>query len=240
GERGPELKHLEPLLAVQARLSVIPRQDECLIEYIESREGHHLFVYPFEGRVVHEILGALLAWRIARLTPLSFSIAMNDYGLELLCDQEIPLDEALEAGLFSPDKLDEDLHHSLNQTEMGVRKFREVARVAGLVFQGFPGRQAPTKHLHASTSLLYQVFRDYDPGNLLLQQTEREVIDYQIDIERLRAALTRLQGQHLHVTRPGRFTPFAFPIMVDRLRERLSTEKLADRIGRMQVQLKGR
>ena len=236
---GPEMTHLQPLLAVQARYSAIPRQDECLIEYIESREGHHLFVYPFEGRVVHEMLGALLAWRIARLSPLSFSIAMNDYGLELLCDQPIPLDEALEAGWFAPEGLEADLAHSLNQTEMAVRRFREVARVAGLIFQGFPGQGVSNKHLQASTSLLYQVFRDYDPDNLLLRQAQREVIDYQIDAHRLRAALARLQGQQLRVTRPGRFTPFSFPIMVDRLRERLSTEKLADRIARMQVQLEG-
>lgn len=232
-----ELQELAPMLEMQQRRSAIPRHDQCLVESIYSKEGHHLYLYPFEGRVVHEVLGALLAWRIGQLAPRTFSIAMNDYGLELLSDQPIPLPEVLEAEIFSPENLEADLTQAINETEMVQRRFREIARVAGLVFQGFPGKPVKDKHLQASTSLIFQVFQEHDPTNLLLKQAYTEVLNYQIDGERLKGTLQRLHTQQLLVTEPERFTPFCFPIMVDRLRERLSSEKLVDRIARMQVQL---
>jgi ATP-dependent Lhr-like helicase len=235
--RHPELTLLAPLFEKQQRESALPSLDQCLIEQIKSREGYHVFVYPFEGRIVHEVLAAVTAWRISRLQPITFSIAMNDYGFELLSSQPIPLEAALAAGVFSPERLDEDLMRSLNETEMAQRRFREIASIAGLVFKGFPGKAVTSRHLQASTSLLFQVFRDYDPDNLLLQQAYTEVIDYQVDIHRLHAALTRMAGQQLLLTHPRQFTPFCFPIMVDRLRERLSSEKLADRVMQMQVLL---
>ncbi|MDX1908099.1 MAG: ligase-associated DNA damage response DEXH box helicase [Bacteroidia bacterium] len=235
--RHPELTLLAPLFEKQQRESALPSLDQCLIEQIKSREGYHVFVYPFEGRIVHEVLAAVTAWRISRLQPITFSIAMNDYGFELLSSQPIPLEAAIAAGVFSPERLDEDLMRSLNETEMAQRRFREIASIAGLVFKGFPGKAVTGRHLQASTSLLFQVFRDYDPDNLLLQQAYTEVIDYQVDIHRLHAALTRMAGQQLLLTHPRQFTPFCFPIMVDRLRERLSSEKLADRVMQMQVLL---
>ncbi len=238
GSRAPvELGTLAPLLDLQKRWSAIPTHDECLIELIKSREGWHLFVYPFEGRHVHEILAAVCAWRISQMTPITFSIAMNDYGFELLSDQEIPIEDALEAGLFSPENLEADLTRSLNETEMAQRRFREVATIAGLIFRGFPGKSVKSKHLQASSNLLFKVFKDHDPDNLLLKQAYTESIDYQVDANRLHAAMDRLQGQSVLLKHPHRFTPFCFPIMVDRLRERLSSEKLADRVVRMTLQL---
>ena len=232
-----EIKKLVPLLSIQQQRSAVPHRDECLVEYIESREGHHLYIYPFEGRVIHEIMAALLGWRISQMTSISFSIAMNDYGFELLSDEPIPLHEALEAGLFSPVDVEDDVRHSINQTEMARMRFREVSRISGLVFEGYPGKRVKSKHLQASTSLIFKVFQEYDPQNLLFQQAYREVLDYQINGQRLQKAMERLNGKELLITRPDRFTPFAFPIMVDRLRARLSSEKLLDRVAKMQVQL---
>ncbi|MEM9983721.1 MAG: DNA ligase-associated DEXH box helicase, partial [Bacteroidota bacterium] len=165
------------------------------------------------------------------------SIAMNDYGFELLSDQEIPIEEALAQGLFSTENLSEDLLRSLNETEMAQRRFREVSTISGLVFTGYPGKVIKSRHLQASTNLLYKVFKEYDPDNLLLQQAFTEVIDYQIDRQRLETAMQRLQGQSVQLQRPHRFTPFCFPIMIDRLRERLSSEKLVDRVAKMTLQL---
>lgn len=232
-----EIQVLAPLLDLQAKRSALPHQDECLVEYIRSKEGHHLYVYPFEGRLIHEVMAALFAWRLSQMTPISFSIAMNDYGFELLSDQEIPIQEALSQGLMSTEGIEKDIAESINQTEMTSRRFREVARVAGLIFEGFPGKQMKSKHLQASTALLYQVFEQYDPENLLLQQAFREVMSYQVDINRLRLAMERIAGKRVLFTEPQRFTPFAFPIMVDRLREKLSSEKLLDRVLKMQIQL---
>lgn len=88
-----ELKFLHPLLANQEERSHIPEEDEFLVEVIKNREGYHLFMYPFEGRLVHEVMAALIAYRISKLAPISFSMAMNDYGFELFSDKQIPLNE---------------------------------------------------------------------------------------------------------------------------------------------------
>ena len=232
-----ELERLSPLIETQASRSRVPREGELLMEYFTSREGHHLLVYPYEGRFVHEGMGALIAYRISRLKPISFSIAMNDYGFELLSDTPIPIEEALDAGLFSTALLREDIQASINAAEMAKRRFRDIASIAGLVFKGYPGKQKKERHLQSSSQLFFEVFNDYEPGNLLLMQAHEEVMAFQLEEARLRAALDRIEKQEKVLTRPGRFTPFAFPIIVDRLRERLSSEKLEDRIKRMKLQL---
>ena len=232
-----ELKTIQPILDVQNDWSTLPDEDELLIEQTTSREGHHLFFYPFEGRYVHEGMSALIAYRISQLTPITFSIAMNDYGFELLSDKKIPIKEALEQNLFSDVNLVEDIFSSLNDTELAKRRFRGICHISGLIFKGFPGQQKASRHLQSSSSLFFDVFDQYEPDNLLLQQAYDEVLSYQLDEVRLRKALKRIQSQQITLKTTERFTPLAFPIMVDRLRERLSSENLIDRVQRMQLQL---
>lgn len=232
-----ELQTLQPLIEFQRERSHVPARDEFLIEYFKSREGYHLVMYPFEGRFVHEGMGALLAYRIAQLQPISFSIAMNDYGFELLSDSEIPIEEALAANLFATEKLSQDIQASINAVEMAKRRFRDIAGIAGLVFKGYPGSQKKDKHLQSSSQLFFQVFQDYEPNNLLLNQAYDEVMTFQLEEARLRAALRRINQQKIILSKPNKATPFAFPIMVDRLREKLSSEKLEDRIKKMKLQL---
>ena len=103
-------------------------------------------------------MSALVAHRIAKMQPISFSIAMNDYGFELLSDQDIPIEEAIEHDIFSTENILQDISASLNNSELAKRKFWEIGQVAGLVFKGFPGEQRKTNHLRMSTSLMYDVF----------------------------------------------------------------------------------
>ena len=215
------------------RWSRLPATDELLVERVETREGHHLFFYPVEGRLVHEGLAALFAYRIAQLGPISFTLAANDYGLELLSADAAPIDEAIEAGLFSPEHLLHDIPASLNAAELARRQFREIARVAGLIFQGYPGVSKSVKQVQASSELLYDVFARYDPDNLLLFQAHREVLERQLEQSRLGRALERIAGGRVTVVEVERPTPLAFPLLVDRAREQVSSEKLGDRIRRM-------
>lgn len=232
----PELMALQPLIALQQDRSLVPEEHEFLVEYFRSREGYHLLMYPYEGRLVHEGMAALLAYRISQIQPISFSIAMNDYGFELLSDQELPIHNLLQPGLFSTDQLQQDIMSSINAAEMARRKFRDIAHIAGLVFRGYPGRQKKDRHLQASAQLFFEVFNDYDPENLLLRQASEEVMTFQLEEDRLRKALNRIQQQSIRIVRPDKPTPFSFPIMVDRLnREKLSSETLEDRIKKMQV-----
>ncbi|RYG30109.1 DNA ligase-associated DEXH box helicase, partial [bacterium] len=180
----PEMRAFARTLAIQARWSVIPGSDEFLIERYEDREGHHLFFYPIEGRLVHEGLAALFATRISRLLPITFSIAANDYGFEILSATRAPIEEALEAGLLSTKDLVDDIAASLNEVELARRQFREIARVAGLTFGGFPGRNKSARQLQASSGLFYDVFARFDPENPLLVQAHREVLERQLEKSR--------------------------------------------------------
>ena len=229
----PELLALRPLFELQKRWSIIPTQDELLVEAVQSREGHHLFVFPFAGRLVHTGLAALLAWRLARRQPLTFSLAANDYGFELLCPEPVEWNGLIDASLFSTEDLSEDIVHSMNAGEMARRRFREIARVSGLVFQGFPGAQKSMRQLQASSGLIYDVFARYDPDNLLLRQAREESLQQELELSRLRETLDSMQQRVLRFVRPTHVTPFAFPLLIERIREKLSTEKLADRVARM-------
>lgn len=236
--RQPELLALRPLMELQQTLSIIPSENELLIEQIESKDGFHLFVYPFEGRLVHEAMAAILAWRLSRIRPITFSIAMNDYGFELLSDQPIPLDDSNSAELFSSGDLLNDIRHSVNSTEMARRRFRDIAVIGGLIFQGMPGEKVKARHLQSSASLLFNVFSEYEPGNILLRQAQNEVLEQQMEEARLRMAFQRIQQGNIRISFPVRFTPFCFPIVVDGLnRNNLSSERLEDRIRKMQRQL---
>jgi ATP-dependent Lhr-like helicase len=233
----PEIEILQPLFKLQEQLSHVPKDNELLIEKIHTADGYHLFVYPFEGRLVHEVMAALLAYRISKRQPITFSMAMNDYGFELLSDQPIPVTDEDVQALFSPDNLNIDLQASVNATEMARRKFRDIAVIAGLIFQGYPGKHKANRHLQSSASLLFNVFRDYDPQNLLLRQAFNEAFFYQMEEARLRESLERIYNSHIIITSPAELTPFCFPIKVDSLRESLTSEKLADRIKKMRPQI---
>ncbi|MBK9382019.1 MAG: ligase-associated DNA damage response DEXH box helicase [Chitinophagaceae bacterium] len=232
-----ELEVLAPLFELQKNLSHVPKQNELLIEKIETKDGFHVFVYPFEGRLVHEAMAAILAYRISRIRPITFSFAMNDYGFELLSDQPIPLDDTNVYALFSPQNLLNDIQRSVNSTEMARRKFRDVAVIGGLIFQGMPGEKKKARHLQSSASLLFNVFSEYDPANILLRQAYQEVLDQQMEEARLRDMLQRIQQSNIIITHPQQLTPFCFPIKVDSIREDLSSEKLEDRVKKMQQQL---
>jgi len=233
-----ELQSLHGLFELQQQLSHIPRANELLIEQIEDKNGYHLLVYPFEGRQVHEAMSAILAYRIGQLTPITFSISMNDYGFELLSDQPIPVDDSNARELFSTNNLLADIQKSTNSTEMAKRKFRDIAVIGGLIFQGMPGEHKKARHLQSSASLLFKVFDEFDPNNILLKQAYQEVLMQQMDEVRLRLALQRIYGGEIIVTFPQKLTPLSFPIIVDGLnRNHFSSEKLEDRVRKMQLQL---
>ncbi len=229
----PELERLAPMLELQVERSHLPVAGEVLMEVMETREGHHLFVYPMEGRLVHEGVAALMAYRMSLLQPMTFSMAYNDYGFELLSDQPIPITEAFDSDLFSTDHLMDDLEATVNGAELARRQFRDIAVIAGLVFRGFPGQPVPDRHLQGSSALLFDVLADHDPVNLLYRQAFDEMTHHLIELDRLGSVLDRLNQGKWVITHPESPTPFSFPILVDRLRSSLSSEALESRIRKM-------
>ncbi|MEO9061053.1 MAG: ligase-associated DNA damage response DEXH box helicase [Nitrosospira sp.] len=252
---GPEMRCVQPLLALQKKWSHLPTPQLLLAETLKSREGWHLFLYPFAGRQVHLGLAGLMAWRAAQAQANTFSIALNDYGFELLSTRPMDWAGLLPVMLALPDEMAPTSFHqpqnlpqhrpqllaevlaSLNATELARRRFREIARIAGLIFQSHPGEKRSNRHLQASASLYYDVFQNYDPGNRLLQQAQSELLQQELDIDRLARSLERMQGQALHIVAVKKPTPLGFPLMAERFREKLSNEPLATRIARMVEEL---
>jgi ATP-dependent Lhr-like helicase len=235
-ENEPEMKAVARLLKLQHSWSRVPRRHEMLVEQTQTREGHHIFFYPFEGRQVHMGLSALLSYRLSRMRPATFSLSFTDYGFELVSRERFELIAALKAGLFSTDHLLEDMLASLNAAELSKRQFREIARVAGLVFQGYPGQPKTNRQVQATSGLIWEVFARWDPANPLLGQAEREVLERQLEFSRLAEGLRRMAATPILLRQTHKPSPFAFPIMVGRFREKLTSEKLADRVKRMQLE----
>jgi ATP-dependent Lhr-like helicase len=233
----PEMRAVKPLLDLQAKWSALPGPGVLVVERVRSREGHHFFCYPFAGRMAHIGLGSLIGWRVARDQPSTFSISMNDYGFELLSAKPFDWETLIAEGLFSPENLEHDILASLNASELSARRFREIARVSGLIYQGHPGQQKSARQLQASSGLFYEVFRKHDSSNLLLAQADQEVMLQELELGRIRAALERMSASRLALHAPKKPTPFAFPLIVARLREKVSTEKLSDRVERMLADL---
>jgi ATP-dependent helicase Lhr and Lhr-like helicase len=231
----PEMAVVDKLLKVQQRMSRVPDINELVIEQIETREGHHIFCYPFAGRHVHMGLAALFGFRLGRIKPATFSFSVNDYGFELLSATPFVLNREAFNKALSTDHLLEDVLGSLNAAELAKRHFREIARVAGLVFQGFPGANKTNKQVQATSGLIFDVFAQWDKENPLLGQAEREVLQRELDFQRLEETLHAMKQQRITILRPRAPTPFCFPLMIERFSEKLSSEKLSDRIQRMQL-----
>ena len=206
-----ELKKIKPLVQEQMRISRVPKENELLIEQFETKEGYHTVIYPFEGRNVHEGIASLMGYRISLLSPISFNIAFNDYGFELLSEKPIDLQEVLDNNLFTTDHLFEDIQASINATEMASRKFRDIASIAGLVFKGFPGKPKQDRHIQASSTLFFKVFSDYDKDNLLLKQSYDEALEFQIEEDRLRLAMNRINTQEFIIVQAPHPTPLLLP-----------------------------
>jgi len=228
-----EMQAVKSLLEFQDELSGLPAFNEVLIEKIKTREGYHIFIYTFEGKSVNEGLNALFGYRISKIKPMTFSMASSDYGLELLSSEEIPIEESIKNDLFSTDNLLQDIHDSLNTSDMAKRQFRQIARIAGLIFQGYPGSNKSVRQIQASTGLFYDIFTKYDPENLLLHQTHREVLENQLEQTRLVQTLKRFNKSKITITQPERPTPMCFPLLAEIFREKMSTEQFSERIRKL-------
>ncbi len=235
--RSTEMQRLEPIFRVQERWSAIPEKDRLLVESFRLRSTHYTCIYPFEGRLVHEGLSALVGWRYAQRHAVTLSVAVNDYGFLIQSNQPIELDEGEIRRLLAGQNLMDDLLQSLNTTELAKRQFREIARIAGLVHPGIPGQPKKARHLQASANMFFGVFEQYDSSNLLLLQARRELLENQFEFYRMRDALQRISENQLVCHRLKSPSPLAFPLVIEQIRQRLSSETLQARIRRLQAQL---
>jgi ATP-dependent Lhr-like helicase len=233
----PEMKAMKKTLNLQSQWSCLPKFSEFLIEKTVTRDGYNWFLFPFAGRLAHEGLACLIAFRMSKLEPMTLSVSFNDYGLNLCSNSEKDIGEKTWRTLLRPEGLIEELLQCMNQSEMAKRQFREVARVAGLIFQGYPGAQKSIKQVQASGGLFFDVFSKYDPDNLLLTQARREVLDRQLETRRLTQKLKEIESQHVVINETDRLTPFSFPLWAESLRTQISSESWSDRVRKMAQEL---
>ncbi len=233
----PEMKAIAPTLSIQDKNSILPEQHQFLIEKTVTKEGVNWFLFPFAGRLANEGLAALVSYRMSQIIPMSLSVSFNDYGFHLCSNEDLDLGEKEWRELLNPENLIDELLDCMNLSEMAKRQFREVARVAGLIFQGFPGAQKSARQVQASGGLFFDVFSKYDPENLLLTQSRREVLERQLEVERILSKLQEIKSQDLIINYPGRLTPFAFPLWAESLRTQVSTESWGDRVRKMAEEL---
>ena len=236
-KNSPEFRALSPIFDQQKKESIIPKSNEFLIERFETREGFHTIFYPFEGYAIHEVMASLLAYRISLLKPISFSMSFNDYGFELLSDQTFSKEDFLDNNLLTKNYLKDDIERSINISEMSRRRFRDIAVISGLVFQGFPGKPIKSKHLQSGSQLFYNVFKDYEPDNLLYQQAIEETFEHGMESGRMTKVFENIENQSIVWRDCSQPTPFSFPIITDRIRTKLSSESVEDRIRKMSLQL---
>jgi ATP-dependent Lhr-like helicase len=232
-----EFQSLLPVFEQQKKESIVPKPDELLIERFKTREGIHTLFYPFEGYAIHEAMACLMAYRISLISPISFSMSFNDYGFELLSDQAFSPDAFLDNDLFTPEHLFDDLAKSINVSEMARRRFRDIAVISGLVFQGYPNKPIKPKHLQSGSQLFFEVFKDYEPDNLLYQQAIEETFDHGIERGRIQLVFEELEQKTIIWKNCSQPTPFSFPLITDRIRSKLSSENVEDRIKKMYLQL---
>jgi ATP-dependent Lhr-like helicase len=237
GPQPPEMKVVAPVLAIQKAWSRIPRDDHLLIEHVQLRTESHLFVYTFAGHTVNEGLGSLVAWRISRRHEQLIQVTMNNYGFSLAATTPLPFDEATWRELLTPGQLLDDLLACMNTAELARRQFREIARVSGLILQSPPNKRPATRDLQTSSSLLYEVFQRYDPGNLLLTQARREILDNQLEFTRMKATLDSIQPLPIHFVECERLTPMAFPLWADRLQAHYQGTDSTTRLEKMLASL---
>lgn len=237
----PEMQWMAPLLKVQSEWSRLPTAGQVLVEQHTTRDGFHLFVFPFAGRLLNEGVATLMSARAARERPLTFSITTNEYGFELLCAEPLEVDAAQLARWSSPEGLLDELVSSVNASELARRQFRDIARIAGLVDPGTPRKGKTARQLQVSSGLMFDVLRQHDPHNLLLEQASREVLEAQFAYVALREVLERMAAQQWVLVQPPRLTPLSFPLWADRLQtQTLSTESWRTRIEREAKRLEKR
>ncbi len=205
-------------LSLQKDLSMLPKEDELLIETFPRGSRHYMVIYAFEGRLAHQTLGMLLTRRLDRagLKPLGFvatDYSLAVWGLEDLGAAFRSKRPSL-AHLFDEDMLGDDLEAWLNESFLLKRTFRNCAVIAGLIDQRHPGKEKSGRQVTVSADLIYDVLRSHEPDHILLEATRNDASTGLLEIERLGDMLSRIKGHITH--RPlTQISPLAVPVMLE-------------------------
>ena len=229
----PMVGYLSPIIEVQKALSRLPGRQYLLVEETETKEGKHLFIFPFEGQRVHEALASLLSVRMAEDESVTLSFAVNEYGIEILAPGDFQFKTDKLRDYLSPDRLGIDIQKSLNMTQLAKKQFREISQISGLIHQNRARDRRTMKNLQMSSSLIFDVFKAYEPEQPFYHQSYEEVRYFQFEEERLFRVLKKIEELPIETYKTIRPSPLAFPLIIERVGSRVSSESLQDRLNRM-------
>ncbi|MGZ6020169.1 MAG: DNA ligase-associated DEXH box helicase, partial [Phenylobacterium sp.] len=205
-------------LEAQRDRSLIPEEDEMLLETFARGHRQFMVCYPFEGRLTHTTLAMLLTRRLERMGRGPLGFVCNDYALAVWAIK--PLDKVDFAELFAEDMLGDDLEAWLAESFMMKRAFKGAAIIAGLIERRFPGQQQKSgRQITFSTDLIYDTLRRHQPDHLLLRCARDDAASGLIDVARLGAMLARIKGRILH-SPLEHLSPFSVPILLEIGKER--------------------
>ena len=203
-------------LAIQKARSIIPGEDEMLVEVFQRGKRWYLVAYPFDGRISHGTLTQLLARRLERLGKLPLGFVANDYALAVWTLG--PLDDLDFDALFQEDMLGDDLESWLDESFLMKRAFRQCATLSGLIERRSPGQEKSGRQVTFSTDLIYDVLRRHQPDHLLLRCARADAAAGSLDVARLGRLLARIRGR-IRPVRLAKVSPFAVPVMLEIGRE---------------------
>ena len=230
-----ELDSLRPILNKQSVLSNIPKKDQLLIEIYKTKEFANLFVFTLDGKFVNEGIAFLWAFRFAKRKESTFSITANDFGFSLTTSQNY--DFTIIKNEFDyflgRENLEKDLENAINFSELTKRRFKSIAQISGLINQNNPNRTKTASQLQISSSLFYDVFTKYEKDHLLIKQAFQEVKRYQLENNRITNTLERLSNLKILLNETKTPSPFAFPLLVERLKNTLSNESIEKRVEKL-------
>jgi ATP-dependent Lhr-like helicase len=230
-----ELNSLLPILKKQKDLSDIPQRNQLLIEIYKAKELTSLFVFTLDGKFVNEGIAFLWALRFANKKQSTFSISANDFGFSLTTAEnyDFSIIEKEFSYFIENKNLEEDLENAINFSELTKRRFKNIAQISGLVNQNNPTKTKSSSQLQISSSLFYDVFTRYEEDHLLIKQAHEEVKEYQLENKRITNSLERLSNLEIILNETKTPSPFAFPLLVERLKNTLSNESIEKRVEKL-------
>ena len=230
-----EIIFLRPLLNKQKTLSNIPKKDQLLLEVYKTKEYSNLFVFTLDGKFVNEGIAFLWALRFAKKQKSTFSITTNDFGFSLSTseDYDFSIIKKEPNYFFETKNLEPDLENAINFSELTKRRFKNIAQISGLVNQNNPSKSKTSYQLQISSSLFYDVFTKHEKDHLLIKQAYKEVKEYQLENRRIKKSLKRLSNFQILLNETSTPTPFAFPLLVERLKNTLSNESIEKRVEKL-------
>ena len=210
-------------------------EDQLLTEIYSFKGFKTLFVFPLEGKFVNEGIAFLWALRFANLNKTTFSITANDFGFSITstANYDFSVLNNYLSYFLSSKNLEEDLESAINFSELTKNKFKNIAQISGLINNNNPSKLKTSNQLSISSNLLFEVFNKYENNHLLLKQSYEEVKKQQLEIDRINGCLQRMSKSDLIINETKYPSPFAFPLLVERLNNTLSNETIEERVNKL-------